>query len=65
MARLLPKNTISIKQTVNSLRPTVSKNYGRNVEEQAFLNALDQGFNDVQDGRIVSLGDTRKRLGLV
>lgn len=40
------------------------KDYEAEAEERAFLKAVVQGLVDVEQGRIVSLADTKKRLGL-
>lgn len=40
------------------------KDYEAETEERAFLKAVVQGLVDVEQGRIVSLADTKKRLGL-
>jgi prevent-host-death family protein len=40
------------------------KDYEADSEERAFLRAVVQGLMDVEEGRTVSLADTKKRLGL-
>ena len=40
------------------------KDYEADSEERAFLRAVVQGLMDVEEGRTVSLADTKKRRGL-
>ncbi len=40
------------------------KDYEAEAEERAFLKAVVQGLVDVEQGRTVTLADTKKRLGL-
>ncbi len=66
-----------IKQTTRTHRPVLLTSRGRGVavvqslseyeageEERTFLRAVMQGLLDVREGRTVSLGDARKKLGL-
>lgn len=65
-----------VSQTLETHRPILLTSRGRgvavmqslaefenNAEERAFLNAMAQGFADVQEGRTMTLDEARQRLG--